>query len=82
MCTAPAQKAAAKNNVHLAAIKLSNMKTKNKDLDKWRTKLRSPFERVFSKRNKRVRYLGVAKNQFAEFMYAFSFNLKRLAVIA
>ena len=81
-CTLPAQKAAAKNNVHLAAIKLNNMKTKNKDLDKWYTKLRSPYERVFSKRNKRVRYLGVAKNQFAEFMNAISFNLKRLAVIA
>ena len=24
---------------------------KNKDLDKWRTKLRSPYERVFSKTN-------------------------------
>lgn len=54
-CTKPAQKTAAKNNVHLAAIKLDNMRDKNKDLDKWRTKIRSPFERVFSKRNKRVR---------------------------
>ena len=81
-CTNPAQKAAAKNNVHLAAINLNNMKDKNKDLDKWRTKIRSPFESVFSKRNKRVRYLGIAKNQFSEFMNAFSFNLKRLAVIA
>ena len=81
-CTKPAQKAAAKNNVHLAAIKLNNMRDKNKDLDKWRTKIRSPFERVFSKRNKRVRYLGIAKNQFAEFMNAFSFNIKRLAVIS
>ena len=81
-CTKPAQKAAAKHDVHLAAIKLNNMKDKNKDLDKWRAKIRSPFERVFSKRNKRVRYLGIDKNQFAEFMNAFSFNLKRLAVIA
>ena len=81
-CTKPAQKVAAKNNVHLAAIKLNSMRDKNKDLDKWRTKIRYPFERVFSKRNKRVRYLGIAKNQFAEFMNAFSFNIKRLAVIA
>ena len=71
-----------KNNVHLAAIKLNNMKNKNRDLDKWRTKIRSPFESVVSKRNKRVRYLGIAKNQFSEFMNASSFNLKRLAVIA
>ena len=81
-CTKPAQKAAATNNVHLAAIKLNNMRDKNKDLDKWRTKIRSPFESVFSKPNKRVRYLGIAKNQFAEFMNAFSFNIKRLAVIS
>ena len=81
-CTKPAQKVAAKNNVHLAAIKLNSMRDKNKDLDKWRTKIRSPFEGVFSKRNKTVRYLGIAKNQFAEFMNAFSFNIKRLAVIA
>ena len=29
----PAQIAAAKNNLHLAAIKLNNMKDKNKDLE-------------------------------------------------
>ena len=81
-CTNPAQKAAAKNNVHLAAIKLNNMKDKNKDLDKWRTKIRSPFESIFFKCNKRVRYLCIAKNQFAEFMNAFSFNIKRMAVIS
>ena len=57
----PAQIAAAKNNLHLAAIKLNNMKDKNKDLDKCRTKIPSPFERVLSKRNNKVRYLGVAK---------------------
>ena len=37
--------------------------------------------RVFSKRNKRVRYRGVARNQFSAFMYAISFNLKRLVVL-
>ena len=34
---------------------------KNKDLDKWYTKLRSPYERIFSKTNHRVRYQGIAK---------------------
>jgi transposase, IS5 family len=81
-CTLPAQHAAARNNVHLAAIKLNNMKSKNKDLDKWHTKLRSPYERVFAQRNKRARYQGIAKNQFAEFMNAICFNLKRLVVIS
>ena len=30
---------------------------------------------------KRVRYVGIAKNQFAEFMNAICFNLRRLTVI-
>ena len=81
-CTAPAKRAAAKKGVHLAAIKNNNMKNKNKDQDRWYSKLRSPYERIFSKANHRVRYLGVAKNQFAEFMNAICFNLKRLIVLA
>jgi transposase, IS5 family len=40
-----------------------------------------PYERVFSKRNQRVRYRGVAKNQFAAFMSAISFNLKRILTL-
>ena len=39
-------------------------------------------KRVFSKREKRVRYRGVAKNQFAEFMHAMCFNLRRLVSIS
>ena len=81
-CTSPARKTAVIKGVHLAAIKLNNMKTKNKDLDKWYSKMRSPYERVFSKSNKRVRYLGIRKNQFAEFMNAFCFNLRRLVAIS
>ena len=54
----------------------------NFDLDKYYTKLRSPFERVFSQDNKRTRYVGIAKNQFATFMNAICFNLKRLCVLA
>ena len=63
------------------AIKKNNMKEKNKDLDRWVTKIRSPYERVFSKDNKRVRYAGIAKNQFAEFMKAICFNLRGVKVI-
>ncbi len=80
-CTAPARKAAARRGCYLAAIKRNNMKDKNKDLDRWVTKIRSPYERVFSQRNKRVRYRGVEKNQFAAFFSAIAFNLKRLTVI-
>ncbi len=81
-CTAPAKRAAAVKGVHLAAIKCNNMKNKNPDQDKWYSKIRSPYERVFSKANHRVRYIGVAKNQFAEFMHAMCFNLRRLVALS
>tara|TARA_Y100001934_G_C12214539_1_gene707759 strand:+ start:855 stop:1040 length:186 start_codon:yes stop_codon:yes gene_type:complete len=58
------------------------MHGKNKDQDRWFSGLRSPYERVFAHQNKRVRYKGVAKNQFAELMKAICFNLKRLVVLA
>ena len=57
------------------------MKGKNKDKDRWYSSIRSPYERVFSQQNKRTRYRGIAKNQFAAFMEAICFNLKRLAVL-
>jgi IS5 family transposase len=80
-CIKPAKELAAKKGVHLAAIKKNNMKEKNRDLDRFYTKMRSPYERVFSQQNRRVRYVGVAKNQFAEFMNAICFNLKRMVVL-
>ena len=81
-CTSSARIAAAKKAVHLCSIKKNNMKGKNFDLDKYYTKIRSPYERVFSKDNKRLRYIGIAKNQFAEFMNAICFNMRRLTVLA
>ena len=80
-CGKKAKQAAAKRQCHLAAIKKNNMLNKNKDQDRWYTKIRAPYERVFSQQNKRVRYVGVAKNQFATFMEAICFNLKRLAAL-
>ena len=80
-CTKPARQAAAKRGVHLAAIMMNHMLAKNHDKDRWFSHLRMPYERVFSKRNRRVRYRGIAKNQFAAFMAAISFNLKRILVL-
>jgi len=80
-CTKPAKKAAAKKQVHLAPVKKNNMKNKNHKLDRFYTKMRCPYERVFSKQNKRVRYVGIAKNQFSVMMTALCFNIKRLTVI-
>ena len=79
-CDKNAKKATAKRNLYLASIKKNNMKGKNKDLDKWYTKLRSPYERVFSKTNHRVRYQGIAKSQFTAFMEAMAHNFKRVVV--
>lgn len=80
-CVSPAKQIASAKGCHLAAIKKNNMKDKNADKDRWYTKMRAPYERVFSQASKRVRYRGIAKNQFAEFMYAICFNLKRLVVL-
>lgn len=81
-CTFPAKIAAIGKGVHLAAVKKNNMKGKNFDLDRYYTKIRAPHESVFSKDNKRVRYIGIAKNQFAAFFYAICFNLKKLLILA
>jgi IS5 family transposase len=80
-CTKPAKHQAARKGCHLAAIKKNNMKDKNKDQDRWYSSIRSPYERVFSQENKRARYRGIAKNQFAAFMQSICFNLKRLTVL-
>lgn len=81
-CTLSSKIVAASKGIHLAAVKKNNMKGKNFDLDKYYTKIRSPLEHVFSKQRRRTKYLGICKNQFAEFMYAICFNLRRLMAIA
>jgi len=57
------------------------MKRKNKDKDKFISRLRMPFENVFSKMDKRVRYRGLKKVQFQVTMQAMAFNFKRIIVI-
>ena len=80
-CTKEASRAAKRKGCYLRAIKKNNMKDKNKDLDRWISSIRAPYESVFSKQRKRVRYCGIAKNQFAAFMEAICFNLKRISVL-
>jgi len=70
-----------RRGVHPMVIKRNNMKDKNKDLDRWISGLRAPYEGTFSKQNKRVRYKGVVKNQGAEFMFAIAFNFRRLLAL-
>lgn len=77
-CVAPATRLALQKGVELRAIKKNNMEGKDHVQDKEYSKLRAPYERVFARMRKRVRYVGIAKNQFAGFMYAICFNMKRL----
>lgn len=81
-CVGQAPLTAQMKGVHLLAIKKNNMKGKDRDKDRWCSRVRAPFERVFSQKQKRVRYRGVAKNQFTAFMQAICFNLKRILVLA
>lgn len=67
--------------LHPMIILRNNMKNKIKEFDKWLSKLRSPYERTFSKQNKRVRYKGTIKNQFSEFLYAIAYNFRRLLAL-
>jgi IS5 family transposase len=80
-CLKPAQEAMKKRGAFSAAILRQNMIGKNKDLDRWRSGLRAPFEGIFSKFEKRARYKGLAKVQFQLFMDAIVWNTKRLVKI-
>ena len=80
-CLAKAQSAMKKRGATSAAILKQNMKAKNKDLDRWRSAIRAPFEGLFSKFERRARYRGLAKVQFQLFMNALVWNVKRLVQI-
>ena len=77
----PAQMAMRTNFCQSAAILKNNMLGKNRDLDRWRSGLRSPFENVFSKLQPKTRYRGLAKVQFQAATEALIFNVKRLITI-
>jgi IS5 family transposase len=66
---------------HSGIILKNNMKNKNKDKDKWISKVRMPHERVFSKVNKRTRYMGLVKTQMQAFMESIVYNIKILLTI-
>jgi len=66
---------------HPATIRKNNSKRKNRDLDRWRSRVRMPFEGVFSKVEKRARYRGTAKVVFQNFFEAIVHNLKKAVTI-
>jgi len=80
-CTKDSTDAIKRRGLHDCTIKKNNMKNKNRDLDRWISQMRSPYERVFSKMSKHVKYRGIEKNQFALFMEALAHNFKRLMTL-
>jgi len=77
-CDKPAQDSIKKKNCISKAILKNHMKEKDFRRDAKIAKLRMPYEHIFSKMDKKVRYKGVAKTQFQGFMQAMVFNFKKL----
>lgn len=65
------------NGCAVGTIRKNNNKNKNRDLDRWRSKVRMPFEGIFSKLRKRTRYRGRLKALFENFGLALCHNLKK-----
>lgn len=77
----PAQEVMKGRGCHSGAILRNNMKKKNKDKDKWLTKVRAPFENLFSKDERKSRYRGWAKVQLQGFLEAIVHNVKRMVSV-
>jgi len=60
------------------AILRNNMIGKDYKRDSKISKVRMPYEHVFSKMSKKARYVGQAKMQFQGFMQAIAHNFKKL----
>jgi IS5 family transposase len=69
------------NGCAIGTIRKNNNKNKNRDLDRWRSKVRMPFEGIFSKLRKRTRYRGKLKVLFENFGLAMCHNLKKAIAI-
>lgn len=63
--------------LHAATIRKNNNPSKNRDLDRWRSSIRMPFEGTFSKIEKRARYRSLVKVLYQCFMEAIVYNLKK-----
>ena len=80
-CVRPAQRILKRRGCHNATIKKNNMKGKDRRKDGWLAAMRSPYERVFAHRNRRVRYRSIEKVQFQVGIRALVFNLKRVITL-
>ena len=77
----PAKTTLRRKGCHDATIKKANMKSKDAKKDGWLSAMRSPYERVFAHRNRRVCYRGLKKVQFQVGIRALTFNLKRVMML-
>lgn len=77
-CLKPAVMEMMRRGCTSAAVLKNNMKNKNRDLDRWRSAIRAPYEGIFSKFKKQAKYRGIVKNQFQAFMDAIVWNTKRI----
>ena len=80
-CVNPAKDTLKRKGCHDATIKKNNMKGKDRRKDRWISAMRSPYERVFAHRPRRVRYRGLEKVQFQVGIRALTFNLKRVLTL-
>lgn len=65
------------NNCQAGTIRKNNNPAKNKDLDRWLSAARMPFESTFSKCRKRAKFRGQAKVFFQVTFEAICHNLKK-----
>ena len=66
---------------YAGTIRKNNNKNKNRDVDRWRSGIRMPFEGVFSKVRKRAKFRGRAKVTMQCFFEAICHNLKKAVAI-
>ena len=69
------------NGCSAGTIRKNNNKTKDNDLDRWRSRIRMPFEGTFSKLARRARYRGVAKVALQNFLEATVHNMKKMVAV-
>ena len=60
----PARRETIRRGCHDGSIKRNSMNGKDRHKDRWISSILAPYERVFSKRNQRVRYRGRVKISF------------------
>lgn len=63
--------------LHPSTLRKNNNPLKNRDLDRFRSGIRMPFESTFARQSKRARYRGHAKVTLQCFLEATVYNLKK-----